>query len=230
MWFKNLVRGMNPWLPAFAVNILFQFQRHAPVDGIIFSISAFLMILDWKNLLPIHFGPRPVFRLRYIIAAIGLSATVLYLAPRHSLQDALVLISVIPIAVMLVYYEDERQPPFDARIMRRTTSIYVWLGLFLVIVELAAYVISDRIQNSSDFPTISFMISPTLEFPAVRFLFLVIWMSMGVGLMQVMRGRKVVEAVEHTAEVKAAVRDAVANYEDSSSYQDEIGQDRGVQK
>ena len=131
---------------------------------------------------------------------------------------------------MLVYYEDERQPPFDARIMRRTTSIYVWLGLFLVIVELAAYVISDRIQNSSDFPTISFMISPTLEFPAVRFLFLVIWMSMGVGLMQVMRGRKVVEAVEHTAEVKAAVRDAVANYEDSSSYQDEIGQDRGVQK
>jgi len=126
MWFKNFVRGMNPWLPAFAVNIMFQFMRHAPVDGIIFSISALLMILDWKNLLPLHFGPRPVFRLRYIIGAIGLSATVLYMAPRHSVQDAWVLIAVIPIAVMLVYYQDEPRPDFDRRLMSRTVSIYVF--------------------------------------------------------------------------------------------------------
>ena len=229
MWFKNAVRGMNPWLPAFAVNILFQFMRNAPVDGIIFSISALLMILDWKNLLPIHFGPRPVFHLRYIIGAIGLSATVLYLAPRHSVQDAWVLLSVIPIALMLVYYEDERQPEFDDRIMRRTISAYVFWFVVLMVVELSAYVISDRIQNSSDFPTISFMVSPTLEFGGVRFIFLVIWMAMGVGLMQVMRGRKVVEAVEHASEVKAAVADAVANYDATSSYQDEVGQDE-VQK
>jgi len=225
MWFKNAVRGMNPWLPAFAVNILFQFQRNAPVDGIIFTISALLMFFDWKNLLPIHFGPRPVFRLRYIILAIGLSASVLYLAPRHSVQDAWVLLAVIPIAVMLVYYEDEAEVPHDPVIMRRTISSYVTLGLFLMFVELSAYVISDRIQNSEDFPTISFMISPTLEFPAVRFIFLVIWMGMGVGLMQVMRGRKVVEAVEHKAEISAATKDAVLAYEDSSSYENEIGQD-----
>jgi len=51
---------------------------------------------------------------------------------------------------------------------------------------------------------------------------------MGVGLMQVLRGRKVVEAVEHKAEVKAAVRDAVANYEASSSYENEIAKDGEV--
>jgi|GEM_PF-1033433 len=230
MWFKNWVRGMNPWLPAFAVNILFQFQRHAPVDGVIFSIAATLMILDWKNLLPIHFGPRPVFRLRYIILAIGASAAVLYLAPRHSAQDMLVLLAVVPIAVMLVYYEDEPQSPYNPRVMNRTISIYVGLAIFLMVVELSAYVISDRIHNSEDFPTISFMISPTLEFGAVRFIFLVIWMSMGVGLMQVMRGRKVVEAVTHRAEVRAAAKDAVAAYEDRSSYENEIGQENEVRE
>jgi hypothetical protein len=221
MWFKKVVKGMNPWLPAFAVNILFQFQRHAPVDGIIFSVAAILMILDWKNLFPIHFGPRPVFRLRWIILAIGASATVLYLAPRHSVQDTWVLLSVIPIAVLAVYYRDEIERPYDASIMRRTKNIYETLAIFLVVVELAAYVISDRVHNSDDFPTISFLISPTLEFGWVRFLFLVIWMAMGVGLMQIMRGRKVIDAIEHDADVIAAARDAQVHLESKAPFSDE---------
>ena len=185
MWFKKLVKGMNPWLPVFAVNILFQFQRRSPVDGIIFSVAALLMILDWKALLPIHFGPRPVFRLRWIILAIALCATVLYFAPRHSVQDMWVLLSVIPIAVLAVYYR-------------------------------------DRIHNSEDFPTISFLVSPTLEFGWVRFVFLVIWLSMGVGLMQIMRGGKVIKAIEHDADVTRAARDAQVSFESKKSFKDEV--------
>jgi hypothetical protein len=221
MWFKKLVNGMNPWLPAFAVNILFQFQRHAPVDGIIFSVASILMILDWKNLLPIHFGPRPVFRLRWIILAIGASATVLYLAPRHSVQDTWVLLSVIPIAVLAVYYRDEIERPYNAEIMTRTKNIYETLAIFLVVVELAAYVISDRVHNSDDFPTISYLISPTLEFGWVRFLFLALWMAMGVGLMQIMRGRKVIDAIDHDADVIAAARDAQVHFESKEQFSDE---------
>lgn len=179
------------------------------------------MILDWKNLFPIHFGPRPVFRLRWIILAIGASATVLYLAPRHSVQDTWVLLSVIPIAVLAVYYRDEIERPYDASIMRRTKNIYETLAIFLVVVELAAYVISDRVHNSDDFPTISFLISPTLEFGWVRFLFLVIWMAMGVGLMQIMRGRKVIDAIEHDADVIAAARDAQVHLESKAPFSDE---------
>ncbi len=222
MWFKKLVKGMSPWLPVFAVNILFQFQRRSPVDGIIFSVAALLMILDWKALLPIHFGPRPVFRLRWIILAIALCATVLYFAPRHSVQDMWVLLSVIPIAVLAVYYRDEVERPHDARIMGRTTSIFEALGIFVAVVELAAYVISDRIHNSEDFPTISFLISPTLEFGWVRFVFLVIWLSMGVGLMQIMRGGKVIKAIEHDADVTRAARDAQVSFESKKSFKDEV--------
>jgi hypothetical protein len=214
MWFKKLVKGMSPWLPVFAVNILFQFQRRSPVDGIIFSVAAILMILDWKALLPIHLGPRRVFRLRWIILAIALAATVLYFAPRHSVQDMWVLLA--------VYYRDEIERPYDAKIMTRTTSIYEALGIFIAVVELAAYVISDRIHNSEDFPTISFLISPTLEFGWVRFLFLVIWMSMGVGLMQIMRGRKVIKAIDHDSQVIEAARDAQVRFEAKKGFNDEV--------
>jgi hypothetical protein len=221
MWFKKVVKGMSPWLPVFAVNILFQVQRHAPVDGIIFGVASILIILDWKNLLPIHFGPRPVFRLRWIILAIGSSATVLYLAPRHSVQDMWVLLSVIPVAVMAVYYRDEIGRPTDAVVMGRTKTSYETLGIFVAVVELAAYVISDRVHNSDDFPTISYLISPTLEFGWVRFLFLAIWMAMGVGLMQIMRGRRVIAAIEHDAAVRAAARDALVAFESKSRFEDE---------
>ena len=224
MWFKRLVRGMSPWLPVFAVNILFQFQRHSPVDGIIFTVAAVLMILDWKNLLPIHFGPRRVFRLHWIILVIGAAATVLYLEPRHSQPDMWVLLSVIPIAVVAVYYQDEPERAYDAKLMGRTTGAFEGLGIFIAVVELAAYVISDRIHNSDDFPTISFLISPTLEFGWVRFIFLVIWMSMGVGLMQIMRGREVIAAVDHAAKIRQGRREVLANYEAADSYDDEVTQ------
>lgn len=221
MWFKKMVKGMSPWLPVFAVNILFQFQRHAPVDGIIFSIASLLIILDWKNLLPLHFGPRPIFRLRWIVLAIAISATVLYFAPRHSVQDMWVLLSVIPIALIAVYYRDEVERPYDPKLMARTAGTFQALGIFLAVVELAAYVISDRVHNSDDFPTISYLVSPTLEFGWVRFLFLVIWMAMGVGLMQIMRGSKVMAALAHDAQIRAAARDAQVHAESKKSFADE---------
>ncbi len=219
LWFKNLVSGMNLWLPAFAVNILFQFLRHAYVDGIIFSVASVLMILEWKKLLPLSFGARPVFRLRWIILVIIACATVLYVNPRHSVQDTWVLLAVLPIAVLLVYYDEEHLNISYDKPLRRSFRSYMGLGIFLAVVELAAYVISDRVHNSEDFPTVSFLVSPTLEHPEVRFIFLVIWMAMGVGLMQVLRGRKVVEAVVHVGEVGAAKRDLVMHADDDSEVQ-----------
>ena len=221
MWFKKLVSGMSPWLPVFAVNILFQFQRRATVDGVIFCVASLLIILDWKNLLPLHFGPRPIFRLRWITLAVAASATVLYFAPRHSVQDMWVLLSVIPIALIAVYYRDEIERPFNPKRMARTVGTFEALGIFLGVVELAAYVISDRVHNSDDFPTISYLISPTLEFGWVRFLFLVLWMSLGVGLMQIMRGSRVMSAIAHDTAVRAAARDALVHAESKPSFADE---------
>lgn len=219
LWFKNLVSGMNLWLPAFAVNILFQVLRHAYVDAMIFSIAAILMILEWKKLLPLSFGARPVFRLRWIILVIVSSATVLYVNPRHSVQDDWVLIAVLPIAVLLTYYNEEHITITYDKPLRRSLRSFMGLGIFLAVVELAAYVISDRVHNSEDFPTVSFLVSPTLEHPEIRFIFLGLWMSMGVGLMQVLRGRKVVQAVDHAGKVGAAKRDLVLHADDDSEVQ-----------
>ena len=191
----------------FAVNIMFQFMRHSPVDGYIFLVATALMILDWKKLLPFHFGDRPVFRLKWIVLVIAVSASVLYASPRHSLEDTVVLSAMVPFAIYLIYYRDEELNIKPTTAMRRTQKTFVILALSLVFFELAAYIISDQIHNSTDFPTISFLISPTLEQPWVRFIFLVIWMALGVGLTQVLRGRKVIESTDHEAQIKAAIDD-----------------------
>jgi hypothetical protein len=207
MWFKQTFQGMNPWIPAFAVNIMFQFMRHSPVDGYIFLAATILMILDWKKLLPFHFGDRPVFRLKWIVLVIVASASVLYASPRHSLEDSFVLMAIVPFAVYLIYYRDEELNISPTPAMRRTQKTFVTLAVVLVVLELAAYIVSDQIHNSTDFPTISFLISPTLELPWVRFVFLAIWMALGVALTQVLRGRKVIEALDHEAQVRAAIDD-----------------------
>lgn len=207
MWFKRTFQGMTPWIPAFAVNIMFQFMRHSPVDGYIFMAATILMVLDWKKLLPFHFGDRPVFRLKWIVLVIVASASVLYASPRHSLEDSFVLMAIVPFAVYLIYYRDEELNIIPTPAMRRTQKSFLILAFALIFFELAAYIISDQIHNSTDFPTISFLISPTLELPWVRFVFLVIWMALGVGLTQVLRGRKVIQALDHEAQVRAAIED-----------------------
>ncbi|MEN9970318.1 MAG: hypothetical protein RLZZ229_526 [Actinomycetota bacterium] len=186
---KKLLHGINPWLPVFAFVTMFHVMRGSFGDAIIFGIGTALLIADWKKLFRWHMPERPKFGKISVVVAILISAAVLFFSERGGWQDIVLLLALAPIALTMVYYRDHGPKPSSTKLMARTKWIWLTLALFMAVSELFAYIWANVYQDDKTYPTISIIVNPVLESPYGRGVFLMLWMLIGVGVLQIWRKR-----------------------------------------
>ena len=188
--FKELLRVINPWLPVFVFIVAFHLNRGSIGDAVIFGIGSLLLIADWKHWIPWHMPERPKVHGWVIALVLCVSFLILLTTERNGWQDIVLLLTLAPIALVMVYYRDHGPKPSATRVMARTKWIWMTLALSMAVAELFAYIFAAVYKDDRSFPTVSVLVNPVLESPIGRSVFLVLWMLIGVGLLQVRRGRR----------------------------------------
>jgi hypothetical protein len=189
-WLKQTLKGINPWLPVFIFVVAFHLNRGSMGDAIIFAIGSMLLIADWKRWIPWRMPERPKVSLWAIAFVLGISFFVLLTTERNGWQDIVLLLTLAPISIVMVYYRDHGPKPSATRVMARTKWIWMTLALAMAVAELFAYIFANVYKDDKSFPTVSVLVNPILESPVGRAVFLVLWMLIGVGLLQIRRGSR----------------------------------------
>ena len=186
---KGVLRGINPWLPVLIFVTAFHINRGSIGDAIIFGIGCLVLIADWKKWIPWHMPERPKVSGWVIGLAIAISFSVLLFTERTGWQARLLLLTLVPIALVMVYYRDHGPKPGATKEMARTKWVWMTLALVMAVSELFAYIFATVYKDDSAYPTISILVNPTLESPWGRSIFLTLWMLIGAGLLQVRKKR-----------------------------------------
>jgi hypothetical protein len=186
---KRLLTGINPWLPVFAFVTLFHIIRGSGLDALIFGLGCLLLIADWKHLIKWHMPERQKVSGWVILLVMSISSSVLFFSERDGWEDKLLLVTLAPIAVTMVYYRDHGPKPGSTKVMARTKAIWITLALMMAVSELFAFIFAEVYKDDSSFPTISVLVNPVLDSPYGRAIFLIVWMAIGVGLLQIRRKR-----------------------------------------
>lgn len=181
---KRALSGMNPWLPPMVYVAIFHFMRESWVDAAIFTIGSLLVIADWKKWFRWEMPERPKLSKMPVLLAILLASSILFFSERGGWQDTLLLLALAPIALFMVYYRDHGPKPSSTKLMNRTRWLWLTLATILCVSELFAYIWANAFKDDESYPTISIIVNPVLESPYGRGIFLVVWMLIGVGLIQ----------------------------------------------
>lgn len=189
-WLKRVLAGINPWLPVLVFVTAFHVNRGSVGDAIIFAVGCLLLIADWKKWIPWHMPERPKVSGWVIGIVIAVSFSVLLLTERNGWQDRVLLLTLAPIALVMVYYRDHGPKPGATKQMARTKWIWITLALFMAVSELFAYIFATVYKDDSSYPTISILVNPVLESPWGRAIFLTLWLLIGVGLLQIRKKRE----------------------------------------
>lgn len=186
---KRLLKGINPWLPVLVFVTAFHFNRGSIGDAVIFGIGCLIMIVDWKKFIPWHMPEPPKINAWGIGLVIAVSFSVLLLTERNGWQDKVLLLTLAPIALVMVYYRDHGPKPGATKQMARTKWIWMTLALVMAVSELFAYIFAAVYKDDKTYPTISILVNPVLESPWGRAMFLTLWLLIGVGLLQIRKRR-----------------------------------------
>jgi hypothetical protein len=184
---KRLLTGMNPWLPPMIYVVIFHLMRGSYIDALIFSIGSLLLIADWKKWFKWHMPERPKFAKWTALLAIAIACAVLYFSERAGWQDYVLLLVLAPVSLSLVYYRDHGPKPSPSKIMTRTRWMWLALAVIMCVSELFAYIWASAFKDDKTYPTISIIVHPILDTNYGRGGFLVLWMLIGVGLLQIWR-------------------------------------------
>lgn len=184
LWLKNLLAGINPWLPVFAFVTLFHVIRESYIDALIFATGSLILVIDWKKMLCLPMPKRKTLKKWFLALVIALSFSVLFFSNRGGWQDVLLLIALGPAALFLVYHRDYGPKPSGNGTMARTKWIWMTLAIFMAVSELFAYIWAVVFRDNNTYPTISIIVNPILDSPYGRGIFLVLWMLIGVGLLR----------------------------------------------
>jgi hypothetical protein len=165
----------------------FHLMRGSYGDAVIFGVGSLILIADWKHWIKWSMPERPRFRSWTILLVIAISSSVLFFSERGGWQDVVLLLTLAPVALTLVYYRDHGPKPSSTRLMNRTRWLWLTLAVVMCVSELFAYIWANVFKDDKTYPTISIIVNPVLESPYGRGVFLVLWMLIGVGLLQLRR-------------------------------------------
>jgi hypothetical protein len=186
---NKLFKGFNPWVIIFVIMALFHIWRESWQDVAIFGISALVILTQVFGLTKVGFSAQPKLSLWTIAPVVALSAIVLYISPRHGLENFLVLIFFILVGIALIMYKDAARQ-YPAKITIRRSRLYwsLW-AIGFALNELFAYVASKLTGSLEAFPTISVILDPVLDEPLGRAVFVALWLTAGIYLFGVRRKR-----------------------------------------
>lgn len=176
-------RNTAGWLFIFVVGAIFQLWRGSSVDAVIYSVVALLVFLSSQGRFQI-----PEFEAtRFPNAAfLLLVATLVFIfLPTHSWQDAAVFLILLPILVRIIWQRDFPAPPEMSTALRRSSKIWITIGLLTCVCELGNYFASDLVHNDKVYPTITVLLDPIVADTWGKVAFVTIWAGIGAGLLRV---------------------------------------------
>ncbi len=181
--------SFNPWVVVFVGTAIFHVLRGSLEDILIFGGAAVFMLSQVFGFTAFGFKSQPKLGIVTIASFVIFAAAVLYLAPRHSLINLMLLLAIIPIGAVLILYVDDRIQPAPTQQVVRARWLWGTWAVVFALIELIAYVGSKLTQDLGQFPTISVLLDPVLETALGRAAFVALWLGFGVYLFGVRRRR-----------------------------------------
>lgn len=181
--------GAIAWVSVLGLMAAFQLWRGAWVDGTLFVLLVIVLIVDRVTHGRIRiFSIRPAMNRRWIVAGAILAAVILSFAPRHSELD-LVVVSAVGVGVLvLAWTPAPATPEHPPRAYSRAAVWWSVLAVGLCVWEAIAFVLSQYVSEP-DFPTVSVLLDPLLEWQIGRSAFALLWLAGGLWLLRVWRKR-----------------------------------------
>ena len=130
------------------------------------------------------FHTPPIMHRRWIGVLASLAAVILAISPRHSDLD-LVVVSAVGIGVLaLAWAPAPATPDHPKRAYTRAAMWWSILAVGFCLWEALAYILSVTVSEY-DFPTVSVLLDPFLEWGIGRAVFTVGWLAGGLWLLRV---------------------------------------------
>lgn len=183
------------WVVTLSVMAVFQFWRGAPIDGLIFTVIAVVVIVE-RLVRMRHAASPPAAapearlsdrgRLILVLVVAVAAALVIIVAPRTG-PVSISLVAALGVgAVALVWNHAPRESPRNPRSRRRARIAWASLGIALCVWEALAYILSVVVPRGwIGFPTVSLLLEPAVDFDPSRALLTVVWLAAGVWLVAV---------------------------------------------
>ena len=181
--------GAIAWIAVLGLMASFQLWREAWVDGALFALLVFVLIVDrvTNGRIRIFRNP-PIMHRRWVIAFAGLAGVVLALAPRHSELDLIAVAAVGVGVLVLAWAPAPATPDYPRRAYARSMAWWSVLAIAFCLWEAIAFILSTTVSEA-DFPTVSVLLDPFLEWGVGRAAFTVLWLIGGLWLLRVWRRR-----------------------------------------
>ena len=173
------------WMAVLGLMAAFQLWRGAWVDGTLFSLLVATLLIDRLTNGRIRiFHTPPIMHRRWIGVLASLAAVILAISPRHSDLD-LVVVSAVGIGVLaLAWAPAPATPDHPKRAYTRAAMWWSILAVGFCLWEALAYILSVTVSEY-DFPTVSVLLDPFLEWGIGRAVFTVGWLAGGLWLLRV---------------------------------------------
>ena len=168
----------------------FHWLRGAQGDGAIFTIASAILILETQGKFRRIHPARPEVPRWLIVGLVLVAGLTLYLSPRHSLIDGLLMLLLLPAALYLVWYPDLGRKPKPTEAIRRGKFVWFYFILAMSLVELFAFFMSQILKNDYIYPTVSIVLDKPLDTGLGRAIWIVIWALSGVGILRIWRRKK----------------------------------------
>jgi len=175
------------WTIVLAIMSAFQLWRGAYVDGVLFSILTILLVVDTITGRRIKLLRSPVVAPRWVITlVIGALALVLMIAPRHGMVDLITMV-VVGVAVFILGWAPARpRTPLPAKAYRRSAITWAVLGVALCVWEALMFILATVMPHREfEFPTVSVLLDPFLEWWPGKVIFIGLWLVAGLALLRV---------------------------------------------
>lgn len=181
------LKTINPWIAVFVFVATFHWLRGAQGDAVIFTAASVLLILENRGKFRRLHPHKPAVPRWLIVLVICVAAGILFISPRHSLLDGLLMGALLPVALYLVWYPDRGRKAAQTEPVRRAKYVWFYLILAMSLIELFAFYASALVGNDFDYPTLSIVFDGPLDTSWGRGLWISLWALAGVGLLRIWR-------------------------------------------
>lgn len=166
-----------------------QIFRGSFFDTTVFSLCTVAIWISASGVLGAKFGKRLKIARPWLLWGVVIFTVALSVFPRHSYVHGILVLALLPIVLRLVWYTDrgpkEKPDPHQAR----ARIVWAVLALLLTGWEFMANILGQLVNSLHIYPTISVLIDPMLDTLYGQAVFVVLWLSIGIGLLRLWERR-----------------------------------------
>tara|TARA_B110000305_G_C19412394_1_gene626155 strand:- start:295 stop:804 length:510 start_codon:yes stop_codon:yes gene_type:complete len=166
---------------------LFHLWRGSLQDILIFGIAALVILTQVFGLINFGFNGQPKFAAIPITLVVVVTGVVMFFTERHGFWNWVVVLSLIPVGIALLFYTDAKTQLVETVQVLRSRWVWAIWAIGFGLIEIGAYLASKIYDDLETFPSISSLVDPMLDGAIGRAAFVILWLISGVYLFGVRR-------------------------------------------